>query len=215
MTEAEWLACEDPVTMLAHLDRPSPDRKVRLYAVACCRNLWDMLPGQASRDGVEWAERFADGKVKRDEEYDRLNWASEADYLRHTYRLIGDAEVSEEEKYKLFRAAFFAFFVMWYENCFPDYSNFERHREHLSVRSVHDIFGNPFRPVTLDPSWLTSTVLTIASDIYEEKAFDQMPILADALQDAGCDNEEILRHCRGPGPHTRGCWVVDLVLGRK
>jgi hypothetical protein len=77
-----------------------------------------------------------------------------------------------------------------------------------------DIFGNPFRPITLDPIWLTSTVVALASGIYAERAFDRMPILADALQDAGCDNEDILSHCRQPGGHWRGCWVVDLLLGK-
>lgn len=74
------------------------------------------------------------------------------------------------------------------------------------------VFGNPFRPVTLDPSWLTSIVTAIAKQMYESRDFSPMPILADALQDAGCDNTVILDHCRGPGPHVRGCWVVDLIL---
>jgi hypothetical protein len=77
------------------------------------------------------------------------------------------------------------------------------------------IFENPFRPVLLDPSWLTSTVVALAQGIYEERAFERMPILADALQDAGCDNADILDHCRGGGTHVRGCWVVDLVLGKE
>jgi hypothetical protein len=76
------------------------------------------------------------------------------------------------------------------------------------------VFGNPFRPVAVDPNWLTSTVLALAQGIYEERAFDRLPILADALQDAGCDNEDILNHCRDIGPHARGCCVVDLVLGK-
>jgi hypothetical protein len=77
-----------------------------------------------------------------------------------------------------------------------------------------DIFGNPFRPVTVDPEWGTSTVVGIADGIYADRAFDRLPILADALQDAGCENSDLLDHCRGPGPHVRGCWVVDLVLGK-
>jgi hypothetical protein len=83
-----------------------------------------------------------------------------------------------------------------------------------SVQSdlIREIFGNPFRPITLDPSWLTSTVIALANGIYEEKAFDRMPILADALMDAGCDNEDILNHCRQPGEHCRGCLAVDLLL---
>src|SRR5207244_889434 len=77
------------------------------------------------------------------------------------------------------------------------------------------IFGNPFRPVTVNPEWLTSTVIELARGIYDERAFDRLPILGDALQDAGCDNEDVLNHCRGDGPHARGCWVVDLVLGKE
>jgi hypothetical protein len=78
---------------------------------------------------------------------------------------------------------------------------------------VRCIFGNPFRRVSLDPSWLTSTVVKLAEGMYESRDFAAMPILADALQDAGCDSADILDHCRG-GPHVRGCWVVDLVLGK-
>ena len=79
---------------------------------------------------------------------------------------------------------------------------------------LRDIFGNPFRPVAVDPTWLTSTAVALARGIYDDRAFDRLPILADALQDAGCENADVLDHCRGPGPHVRGCWVVDLVLGK-
>src|SRR5262249_43826303 len=74
------------------------------------------------------------------------------------------------------------------------------------------LFGNPFRPAAVDSSWLPSTVLTLADGIYTDHAFDGMPILADALQDAGCESADILAHCRSDGPHVRGCWVVDLLL---
>jgi hypothetical protein len=80
---------------------------------------------------------------------------------------------------------------------------------------LRDIFGNPFRPVTADPSWLTSTVVALARGIYDDRAFDRLPILADALQDAGCDHADILAHCRSDDPHARGCWVVDLLLGKE
>jgi hypothetical protein len=79
---------------------------------------------------------------------------------------------------------------------------------------LRDIFGNPFRPVPLSPDWRTDTAVAIARQTYDSRDFSAMPILADALQDAGCDNDDILAHCRGPGPHVRGCWVVDLVLGK-
>jgi hypothetical protein len=81
---------------------------------------------------------------------------------------------------------------------------------------LRDIFGNPFRPVTADPAWLTSTVVALARGIYDERALDRMPILADALQDAGCDHADLLDHCRDPhAAHVRGCWVVDLLLGKE
>jgi hypothetical protein len=76
------------------------------------------------------------------------------------------------------------------------------------------IQGNPFRPVTFSPQWRTDTAVTLARQMYDSRDFSAMPILADALQDAGCVSDAILDHCRGPGPHVRGCWVVDLVLGK-
>ena len=84
----------------------------------------------------------------------------------------------------------------------------------LHIAMCNDIFGNPFRPVSVEPSWLTSTVVVLAEGIYQERAFDRLPILADALMDAGCDHADVLEHCRGEGPHVRGCWVVDLLTGR-
>jgi len=80
---------------------------------------------------------------------------------------------------------------------------------------LRDVFGNPFRPVPYSREWHTSTAVAIAKGMYDSRDFSAMPILADALQDAGCDNSDILDHCRGPGPHVRGCWVVDLVLGKE
>ena len=84
----------------------------------------------------------------------------------------------------------------------------------IQTRFLRDIFGNPFRLVAIEPAWLTETVVGIARGIYEDRAFERMPILADALQDAGCEHPDILTHCREPGVHVRGCWVVDLVLGK-
>ncbi|MBN9120631.1 MAG: hypothetical protein J0I06_16010 [Planctomycetes bacterium] len=80
---------------------------------------------------------------------------------------------------------------------------------------IREVFGNPFRRVKVNRAWLTSDVLTLARGIYDERAFDRMPVLADALQDAGCNNDDVLAHCREPArPHVRGCWVVDLLLGK-
>ena len=93
-------------------------------------------------------------------------------------------------------------------------------RTHVEEGTAHcdllrDIFGNPFRKVKFNKKWRTDTAIALARQMYESRDFGAMPILADALQDAGCDNEGVLNHCRGPGPHVRGCWVVDLVLGKE
>jgi hypothetical protein len=83
---------------------------------------------------------------------------------------------------------------------------------------LRDIFGNPFRPVTFDPAWLTwhdGLIVSMARKMYDRRDFSDTPVLADALEDAGCTDANILGHLRGPGPHVRGCWVVDLVLGKK
>jgi len=96
----------------------------------------------------------------------------------------------------------------------PDWKN-----ERLPQASLlRDIFGNPFHPVTINVNWLTwkdGAVRKSSQSIYDERAFNRMPILADALADAGCDNKDILSHCRGNSPHVKGCWVVDLVLGKE
>jgi hypothetical protein len=85
----------------------------------------------------------------------------------------------------------------------------------IQAELLRDIIGNPFHPRVFEPQWRTSTVLAIAEGIYEDRAFDRLPILADALQEAGCEDEQILGHCREDGTHVRGCWVIDLILGRQ
>jgi hypothetical protein len=97
--------------------------------------------------------------------------------------------------------------------------DFDAYRVALAnqAKLVRDIFSNPFRPPSLDPSWLSwndGTIPKLAQAIYDDRAFDRLPILADALEEAGCTNADILNHCRQPGEHVRGCWVVDLLLGK-
>jgi hypothetical protein len=85
------------------------------------------------------------------------------------------------------------------------------------VDLLRDLVGNPFRRARLDISWLAwndGAIHKIAQNIYDDRAFDRLPLLGDALEDAGCDDADILSHCRTPGEHVRGCWVVDLLLGK-
>lgn len=151
------------------------------------------------------AERVADGLATDQERADGATAVLEQEpqweqvreeQVRAAYLLLADA-------------AFFAHLPTVFEPCQPSEMLPTEPRQSNRFR---DIFGNPFRPVAFDPPWLTSTVLALANGIYSDKAFDCMPILADALQDAGCDNEEVLQHCRGENVYVRGCWVVDLLL---
>ena len=92
----------------------------------------------------------------------------------------------------------------------------ERNSELVAQADLfRDIFGNPFRSSEIYLEWLTDTVVAMARGIYADHAFDGMPILADALQEAGCDDDDILNHCRDPREHVRGCWVLDLLLGKR
>jgi hypothetical protein len=85
-------------------------------------------------------------------------------------------------------------------------------------RLIRDLFGNPFRPPRVEGAWLRcrdGTAWRLASAIYEGRRFDELPVLADALEDGGCDDRALLTHCRGPGEHVRGCWALDAVLGKE
>jgi hypothetical protein len=218
MTEAEWLVCTNPISLLRLLGPRATGRKVRLLASACFRERgWD--GDRIHRDAVEVAERYADGLA------DGIDLLASQPRVRSTTgnepRVGGRPHPDEEEVIRL----------NWKNFAARDLTD-ERmnavepvaihaagkvggrvaRRYHVAL--LRDMFGNPFRPVTVEPACLTSTVVSLAEGIYAERAFDRLPIFADALKDAGCDNADILDHCRGPGPHVRGCWVVDLVLGK-
>jgi hypothetical protein len=231
MTEAEWLACADPTLILDFLQGKASHRQLRLLAVACCLRIWTLLP-VACKNLITVLESSADGLVAT-LEYQAAWEHAEAEVLAAdhdppnslTYATAStgvsnpptipsvkscmdtaasavacaDAESAQDDEYDATSEA------AWTQ---------ERHEQ---VRLIRDIFGNPFRAVFVNPYWLTlndGTVVKIAQAIYADRAFDRLPVLADALEDAGCHDAEILGHCRQPGPHVRGCWVVDLLLGR-
>ncbi len=89
-----------------------------------------------------------------------------------------------------------------------------RHWRQRQADALSDALGNPFAPVAWEPTWRSETVVALATGIHFDNAFDRLPILADALEEAGCDHPDVLTHCRGPAPHARGCWVVDAARGR-
>jgi hypothetical protein len=209
MTEAEWLACEDPQPMLGHLKGKASDRKLRLFACACCRRIWHLLKDKRSRWAVEMEERFADGSVERAilMAAGKAAWAVWTTPAGAATRDVGAVEAAQAAQDAARHAA-------WAITSLP-----RVHEMKAQAALLRDIVGFlPFRPTPLDPIWLSwndGTVAKLAQAIYEERAFDHLPILADALEDAGCTDQDILGHCRGPGPHLLGCWVVDLLLGKE
>jgi hypothetical protein len=221
MTEAEWLAATDPTLMLKFLRRRASDRKLRLFGVACCRRVWHVLDDEPCRTAVEVAERFADAEVTND---DRARAFRAACKVRDRHPQPTGRRSADDKTCAYYATSYVvaaqgvtaagngsAYVLQHFE--WKDANRFPTERK--QVRNLWlDVFGNPFRPAALDPQWLTSTVLALARQMYGSRDFSAMPILADALQDAGCDREEVLDHCRGPGLHVRGCWVVDLVLGK-
>jgi hypothetical protein len=228
MTEHEWLVCDDPNRMLHFLRGKASDRKFRLFAVACCRRIWHLLTDARSREAVETGERYADGLVREPDrlaiaeaakhvDCDCTNNAADAAYLAaeiNSPKNHPDAEWGVASDTMSSAAYADPRFV---EARTTDFGL--RYYPLASIQEAHcqllrDIFGNPFRTVAVERSWLTSEVVTLAETIYDRRAFDRMPDLADALEKAGCTYAVILDHCRNSKEHVRGCWVVDLMLGK-
>ena len=241
MTEAEWLACNDPEPMLIFLFESGSDdshrvgrlslRQGTLLGAACCRRLRFVDADEVNRTWVAIAERKADGLLDEGEHA----------ATRHACRVAaehalagcrgdandrspndGDAAYCATEAVSLLlhmadpsltkSILQLCGEAAWYAGA--------RDPEGAETRAqsdiLRDIVGNPLRLITFSPSWRTDTTVALASQMYSSRDFSAMPILADALQDAGCDNEDILNHCRDPKQvHVRGCWVVDLVLGKE
>jgi hypothetical protein len=214
MTEGEWLGCSDPTAMLGFLDLRATDRKYRLFAVACARDelaraqagqgcfnfgdevpatglFWD--PAHGYEAAVLATESRADGGPKQHFSW-YVGWGVEAEAI--AFAALGH----DPDGLGAIPAERIAATVRRYTN-------------HPAVY-LRDIFGNPFRPVAFSPAWRTDITVALARQMYEERDFSAMPILADALEEAGCDHPDILGHLRGEGPHVRGCWVLDSLLGK-
>jgi hypothetical protein len=218
MTEREWLDCTDPTPLLGFLRGRVSDRKRRLFAVACCRRIWPLLSGEGGRQLVEAAEPVAEGSA--DARGLIVQAASVSAGGRHSrFRHAAEAARRVAMPAGILPTPSVALHARAARESDPDHAEDEGSAQsHL----LHDLLGNPFRPVALDPAWLTPTVTALAQAAYEERILrsgeleaERLSVLADALEEAGCSEAEILTHLRGPGPHVRGCWAVDLVLGRE
>jgi hypothetical protein len=238
MTEPEWNTASDSTPMLEFLQGRASDRKLRLFAVACCRRIWGLIPDGRSHAAVDVAERYADGLASLTELTVVLENAKVA-YKEGQEAFYGmRRDIPPPHSTAPLAAAMQAAYPeAWQVNgayrsaAYGVFSN-PRSYTQAAVNSavapefaaqaavLRDIFGPlPFRPVTIDPSVLASwndwLVVRLAQAIYDERRWGDLPVLGDALLDAGCDSDEVVAHCRAGGEHTRGCWVLDLLLGKE
>jgi hypothetical protein len=225
MTESEWLIATAPQKMLEFLRGKASDRKLRLFACACCRHYGHLLKDERCRQAVSVAERFSDELATAGE----LSEAEEAVWGADQSGELAVDGLGPACVYCCYRAE---------DGSYP--SGFAAEvanqmlvaaGDEITSDAAYDaacgvlsnflrcVFGNPFHPLPpITPSvfaWNDGTIPKLAQAIYEDRVFDRLPILADAVEEAGCSDPDLLGHLRGPGSHVRGCWAVDLILGRE
>ena len=201
MTEQEWLSSTDPREMLQFIERNVSDRKLRLFACACCRRVWDEILDPISREIVEVSERYADGVVS-DEKMTRVT---------NTTKIVDMAALHSAS----YPARQCARDTAWYAARKDARKGALNAADAMQAQIFRDIVGNPFKQTASQAHWKTRSVLQLAQAIYDDRQFDLMPILGDALEEAGCESEDLLKHCRSGDVHVRGCWAVDLILGKE
>jgi hypothetical protein len=256
VTETEWLVCTDPAPMLGFLrmQRTTSDRKLRLFAVACCRRRWDWL-GEKSRHSVDVLEEYLDGRATASELHlaaggafeDWLEeWgnhhASNAAYCAVRFRDMTSHDVAFGAAAEIAEAVQCEATISkgisrhgWpppqladpavRQACIKAGDRAKTVEQVAQCHLLREIFHGPRRAVYFRANWGAwndGMLRRIAKGIYEERQMPQgtldtarLRVLANALVDAGCDEEELLAHCRSKGPHVKGCWAVDLILGRQ
>jgi hypothetical protein len=239
MTEAEWLVCETPLAPLALVAPRATDWKMRLFLCTCCARVLDGTPShrrlfrdsyagsfQQLQQALNTVEQFAEGLVGSEALAEARRDAADSCYVPRWVDYGGETGLDSEAAAVVAAAAERPVPEEVIAACWratdsqsagtPGGEGSRRTEEaRWQTMVAREFFGNPFRPVNFSPSWRTDTAVLLARQMYDARDFSAMPILADALQDAGCDNDDLLNHCRGPGPHVRGCWVCDLVLGKE
>jgi hypothetical protein len=224
MTESEWLVCADRVQMLDVVVNKS-DRKLLLFACACIRRQAGLLTNDHARQALEAVERFADdlagaAEVFRLASFTYLLGSCEivrvlvegagprAWVVLHSQPLKGIQGIAVRTAR---RVAALAEHAAGADLAGANRRGAKRLERLRHCQLLRCIFGNPFHSVSFKRVWRSADVRAIAAGLRRERNFDQLPILGDALEDAGCTEAAILRHLRGPGPHACGCWAVDLV----
>jgi hypothetical protein len=221
MTEAEWLTPRT-TALLKRIGAGARPRRLRLFACACCRRAHWLGRTDPFYDHLRLVEDYADGKIDEraracaQEAMDGVVESQIDNPRRCLWRELYWAAAQplllrKPSEFGQGAAAAFG----WLAGTGPKFDAAKRVERAEQAPLVRDIFGKSFyKKARIQRRWRTDTVLTLARQMYESREFSAMPILADALQDAGCDCTAVLDHCREPEPHVRGCWVVDLVLGK-
>ena len=232
MTGEAWeQKSTDSIPMLLYLRDKTSERKVLLFNCACCRRIWAKLDSE-DQVAIEHAEAHPDDPAALQElqlrlEPERSAALAMVGLMDRTAHPVSDSLAQLLTNRTNLRMRLLGG-LGWGIGSLAHHSALAASGEPvwkgsaaqaLELRAqaelVREVFGNPFRPISLDLHWLTSNVVDLARTIYGEQACARLPILADALMDAGCENADILEHCKRTGPHVRGCWVVDLLLGQK
>ncbi len=222
MKEADWLGATDPQTMLTFLRRKVSDRKLRLFAVASCSWAEDFMPDPHTERLIALAERFADGladeqQLEAARSGPSFGWSG-AVPCGDAGNPRGHAAERAVQRSAFQAAREVAGHLLEFSPEVPDDAGNEAPVRDLLCALLRDVFGHLFCPALIQPEWLSwadGIVPKLAEAIYEDYAFERLPILADALEEAGCAGPGILEHLRGSGPHMRGCWALDAVLGRE
>jgi hypothetical protein len=222
VTDQEWPSCADPGPMLEFLGGKASDRKLRLFACACVRRVWPALPQGLAHEVVRLSEDYADGKAAsrdlgRVRKPARKPVLHPSNFISLSLAPLLRRDFSSQDASETAEAV--ARFVGW--ECrggrpveYVIHEDVEQAEKKDQATLLRDLFGNPFRPVSADAAWLTPTVVGLAQAIYDGGAFGRLPALAGALGEAGCQEADLLVHCRAPGPHVKGCWAVDRILGK-
>jgi hypothetical protein len=225
MTEAEWLACDNPRKMLDFVRGTTGERKMRLFAAACCRRrLWVCAacwPAEGDGERVlAVSERYADGAASAEELQVAIDFARTVadgfyhDTIQEAVNAVAQA-LDLQAPVKTFAAEPPGLNPVEAAREVVEQTAFS-HRELAEVAALlRELLGNPIRPAVVSPAWMTQPARSLAGTVAATVDFTPLPILADALEDAGCTDQAILSHCRSPGPHVRGCWVIDLLLGKE
>jgi hypothetical protein len=239
MTEQEWMACTEPEKMLAFVNQqpvaeaigiPQEQRKERLFGCACCWQVEALMLEARCLEAVRAAEQLADDLVDADR-HEELFWL--------THEIAEELREQQGEQAAAFLAARLANLLFeesseiayWAYGYLLDLTAeaVRPSRQAWGKQVIHCIWGPlPFRP--LPPkrgkrrwkqqwkrwlSWHSGLLVSMAQKMYDSRDFTDMPVLADALDEAGCQDQDILSHCRSGGEHVRGCWLVDLLLDKK